>query len=154
MSTDVWLSVAGLLVALFGGHLAVWWTLKTLRDDYNTKLIRWDDTVFLGSIERLFFSVATAFNLSGIAIGMVAWIAAKMAANWSSVESTERYKKVVHREATMSDASPDEEEAILDSLFTNLVRLRFSALIAGLVSMLFALVGALIATRGQLGSAF
>lgn len=36
-----------------------------------------------GLIERLFFTLAVAFDVSGSATAMMAWIAIKMAAHWN-----------------------------------------------------------------------
>src|SRR3989442_1456443 len=36
-----------------------------------------------GIIERLFFTVAVAFDLSGVATAMMAWMAIKLATNWN-----------------------------------------------------------------------
>lgn len=67
-----------------------------------------------GLTERLFFTVAVAVDLSGTAIAMITWLFAKMGANWG-------------REA----GSPTAPFAL-------------SALLGGLVSMFFALVGGLL----------
>lgn len=37
----------------------------------------------IGTIEQLFFSVAIAFDISGIVIGMIGWITIKMASHWN-----------------------------------------------------------------------
>ncbi len=68
----------------------------------------------VGLIERLFFTLLVAFGVSGTAVAMMVWITLKMATNWNR---------------------PGEE---------NPVPLAFSALLADLVSMLFALIGGLI----------
>jgi len=36
-----------------------------------------------GIIERIFFTIIVAFNVSGGAVAMIAWIGAKMAINWN-----------------------------------------------------------------------
>lgn len=76
-----------------------------------------------GLIERLFFTVAVAFNLTGTAPAMIGWIAVKMASHWTR-------QHVEH--------GPDSRFLV------------FSALLAGLVSMFFALLSGLIAC-GQTG---
>lgn len=73
-----------------------------------------------GMTERLFFTVLVAFGTSDVATTMVAWLALKLATNWH------RYK--------------DDSTARYFG---------FSALLAGLVSMLFAFLGGLI-IRGDL----
>ena len=73
-----------------------------------------------GLVERLFFSVVVAFNISGTAVAMIAWVAAKMAASWN-------------RQGTTPDFASGA----------------FSALLGAMVSMLFALLGGLICS-GQI----
>ncbi|WP_157719519.1 hypothetical protein [Pseudomonas oryzae] len=75
-----------------------------------------------GMTERLFFTVLVAFAVSDVATTMVAWLALKLATNW-------------HRFQDDSTAR----------------YFGFSALLAGLVSMLFAFLGGLI-VRGDLWS--
>lgn len=72
-----------------------------------------------GLIERLFFTMMVATDISGTAVAMITWIFAKMVTNWNRLG----------REVPVSRA--------------------FSALLAGLVSMLFALIGGMIC-RGTL----
>ena len=38
----------------------------------------------LGVVENLFFTIGVAFDLSGVMVGMVAWMGAKMAAHWGN----------------------------------------------------------------------
>jgi hypothetical protein len=77
-----------------------------------------------GIIERLFFTVLVAFDVAGVPAAMIAWIALKLATNWN-----QDYWKG-----------------------TSSARLYgFSALIAGLVSMLFAFLGGLV-VKGELWS--
>lgn len=75
-----------------------------------------------GAVERFVFSVLVALNVSGVAPAMVGWLALKMAANWNRKDL---------------DDNPKARGFAL------------SALLAGLVSMLFATVGGLIC-RGEL----
>ena len=65
-----------------------------------------------GLIERLFFTVIVAFDISGTATAMMGWLGVKMASNWNRT------------------ALPDPGA--------------FSALLGGLVSLFFALVGGLV----------
>ena len=71
-----------------------------------------------GIIERLFFTVAIAFNLSGATVAMIAWIGAKMATDWNR---------------------PEE-----DRIGPNARAGAVTGLLGGLISMLFALIGGLI----------
>lgn len=40
--------------------------------------------LFMGLLERFFFTLAIAFNIPGVGVAMLAWITAKMAANWNN----------------------------------------------------------------------
>jgi len=40
---------------------------------------------FTGLVERTFFTIVIAFDISGAATGMMAWLAVKMASNWNRV---------------------------------------------------------------------
>lgn len=73
-----------------------------------------------GLIERLFFTVFVAFNVVGVVPAMVGWMALKLATNWN---------------LKLWEATPSAR------LFG------FSALLAGLLSMLFAFLGGLIVKR-------
>jgi hypothetical protein len=75
--------------------------------------------VLTGFVERLFFVLLVAEKISGAPTGMIAWISAKMAANWLSPEA-QRLRSLTPRE-------------VLNS--------RFSALLTGLVAMTFAMIG-------------
>ena len=67
-----------------------------------------------GVIERLFFTVVVAFNVPGAVVAMIAWLAVKMATDWN-------------RPGIPTTAAG-----------------AMSALLGGLVSMLFAVAGGLI----------
>lgn len=69
-----------------------------------------------GVIERTFFTFIVAFDVSGGAIAMMAWLAAKMAVNWNRV--------------SVSDSATRG--------------FSMTALQAGMVSLFFALIGGLI----------
>lgn len=70
-----------------------------------------------GGIERLFFTVLVGLNVSGFPTAMVGWLALKLATDWNHPDWK---KKSAAREFAVS------------------------ALLGGLVSMLFALIGGLI----------
>lgn len=74
--------------------------------------------IALGAAENLFFTLAVAFNLSGLVIGMVAWMAAKMAAHWGKAIQEHRIKKI---------------ETV-----------RFMVLMGTMLSLLFSMIGGLI----------
>ncbi len=77
----------------------------------------------IGLIERTFFTILVAFNVSATAVAMIAWVAVKMVYNWD----------IVWR---------GRENITVRSL-------AFSALLGNLSSMLFALIGGLIC-RGSI----
>jgi len=70
-----------------------------------------------GVVERLVFALFVAFDLSGAVPAMMGWLAIKLASNWNR---------------------KDIESHANTRAFT------FSALLAGLISMLFAALGGLI----------
>ena len=72
----------------------------------------------LGVLENLFFTIGVAFDLSGVMVGMVAWMGAKMAAHWGR-ESKEHQVK-------------------------NIETVRFLVLGGTMISLLFAMLGGLI----------
>jgi hypothetical protein len=72
-----------------------------------------------GVTERLFFTIIVAFDISGAATAMIGWITLKLVSNWNRT----------------SPQSPEHEQWSAWA---------FSALIGGLVSMLFALLGGLV----------
>ena len=119
--------VFGLLVALGVGHIGLEWVLPWLRGkmglsaaDLQKVRPRYRVEPWLtGLVERLFFAGLVAWEAGGAGLTMIAWLAAKMAANWER---------------------PNPEVEDRDAQ----IGLAFSALIAGLLSMFFALVGGLI----------
>lgn len=70
-----------------------------------------------GVVERTFFTVIVALEFPGTAVAMVAWLTLKMVTNWNRAGGSQDIKQV---------------------------RLSFSALLGGLISMLFAVVGGVI----------
>ena len=118
--------ILGLAVSLGMGWYATEKFLSWLRAMYDVTKPEGEKTVppwLTGLIERLSFTVAVAFNLAGTAPAMIGWIAVKMASHWTR-------RHIEH--------GPGSRFLV------------FSALLAGLVSMFFALLGGLIA-RGQTG---
>lgn len=129
MDAKLWL--IGLTFSVIGGGLVVWALLNILRKWMRLRpnsrkegknAPRGVPPFITGAVERLFFSVLVAFSVEGFAAAMVAWLALKLATNWNR----DFWKK------------------------TSSARLYgFSALLAGLISMLFAFAGGLIA-KGNL----
>lgn len=120
--------LVGLIFALGVGQVTTWYFLRWLRGRLKLNVLHSDTDELpvpgwlVGVVERLFFVVAVAFNVSGAAIAMIAWIAVKMVTNWNRV----------------GQIPPESPRAAL------------TGLIGGLVSMLFALIGGLICS-GQIG---
>ncbi len=87
---------AGLMFSLLIGHFVVGALLNFLRKDIKKEEREKDSIIpilVLGPVERLFFSVAVAFNISGIATAMIAWIAAKMVAYWNTRDGDNTHVK-------------------------------------------------------------
>jgi len=76
-----------------------------------------------GTIERLFFTILVAFNVSGTATAMMVWISVKMATNWLIVikDEKEQWKR----------------------------QMAFSALLGTMISLFFALIGGLMFHEGN-----
>lgn len=72
-----------------------------------------------GLLERIFFTLAVATNATGVLPAMIAWLAVKLAANWNRRPITNGEEVTIKNYA-------------------------FSALVTGLLSMLFAYVGGLL----------
>lgn len=73
---------------------------------------------FIEFLERIFFLVAVAFNISGTLVAMIGWVTVKMVYNWGLLTK--------------------------DSPSTTKRSLAFSALFGNLLSMFFALLGGLV----------
>ena len=76
-----------------------------------------------GSIERLFFTILVAFDVSGTATAMMVWVSVKMAANWLIVikDEKEQWKR----------------------------QMAFSGLLGTMISLFIALIGGLIFHEGN-----
>lgn len=110
----------GLFVSLAIGAIVTQFYARRVR-----KLIGEEDPDYrlyipltIGVVENLFFTIGVAFNLSGVVIGMVAWMGAKMAAHWG--------------------------KETLEQQVTNIVAVRYLVLVGTMVSLLFAMIGGLI----------
>ena len=124
--------IAGLLVAIVVGHIVTGIFLYTVRGvlgfgskpkDKTTKRV---PPWLTGCVERLVFAVFVGLDISGTAPAMIGWLAIKMATNWNR---------------------KDMETVTASRPFS------FSALLAGLISMLFAVLGGMICS-GKLWSAY
>ena len=110
----------GLFVSLvFGGIVTLYYARRVMKligdEDPNYRILI---PLSIGVVESLFFTIGVAFNLSGVMIGMVAWMGAKMAAHWGK-ESQEHQ-------------------------VSNIVTVRFLVLVGTMLSLLFAMIGGLI----------
>ena len=118
-ATNQWLW--GLFVSMLVGGFVTEFTLKGLRKmrdvEKGEESNVWSPWI-TGFIERGFFTVAVALQFPGFVAAMVGWIALKMVTHWQR----------------MVDKSDDRTQ----------IDLAFTALLAGLVSMFFAILGGLI----------
>jgi len=76
----------------------------------------------VGTVERLFFTILVAFDISGTATAMIGWVTIKMLTDWHRI------------------LKPDAG--------VGLRSLAFSALLGNMISLFFALIGGLICRLG------
>ena len=111
----------GLVISLFVGGVVVWLFLFVLRRSLGlpAKPPRGDAKVagvpgwLTGFVERLFFTILVGVDVAGVSTAMLGWIGLKLASNWNRSEQTDPPTRVY----------------------------AFSALLAGLLSMLFSFFG-------------
>lgn len=116
--------VVGIGISLVVGHLVTWTFLLVLRRSIGLgakpSLSQDGKRVpgwVLGLVERLFFTVLVGLKIPGAPAAMMGWLALKLATNWNHPDWKDK---------------PDIRAFAL------------SALLAGLVSMLFALLGGIV----------
>lgn len=122
----------GLMISVILGGILTWIFLTLLRVHTNLGKDPQDiaDTSrpvppwLTGVVERAFFTTILGLNVSGVPTAMIAWIGLKMVTNWN-------------REG----AHPAPSDFVKQ---TRWIRGAFTALLAGLVSMLFAALGGVI----------
>jgi hypothetical protein len=127
--------ILGYAFSLGFGHLAVGPIVDWLRKCAFSKVREEDEPPtpivleklyvspkIIGLIERLFFTLLVAFDVSGTAIAMMGWITLKMGADWHII---------LKENASKADRS-----------------LAVVSILGGIVSMLFAAVGGLICKLG------
>ncbi len=90
--------------------------------------------VEIGYIERLFFTICVAFNLSGVVIAIIAWVTLKMFYIWYPAFETLKKLKVSEREK--------KEEIRLFSEFA------MSSVLGCMVSIIFAIIAGLFCRYG------
>jgi hypothetical protein len=114
--------VYGLLLSVVVGAIATWLFLDLLRHWLRIKRKKPPGSIppwLTGAVERLFFTVLIGIVglQPGFPAAMVGWLALKLATNWNY---------------------PDKQPRLQRRAYA------FSALLAGLISMLFAALGGLI----------
>lgn len=123
-TTLQWL--VGLLISLGLGHIIVRPFLEWLRERLGLPTREWPSyrvyPELTGFLERLFFTLFVGLDAGGPGTTMMAWLALKMAATWNKGSA---------------DNVGEQRDVEITYAFT--------ALLAGLVSMGFALVGGLVA---------
>ena len=91
-----WRWFAGLAFSIVIGHFAVDYGLRLLRlyltghetlAEQLTPQERGVPAPLIGVIERLFFTIAVAYDVSGTVTAMIGWCAAKMVTNWSTEDA-------------------------------------------------------------------
>jgi len=85
--------------------------------------------VEIGYIERLFFTICVAFNLSGVVIGIIGWVTLKMFYIW--YPAFETLNKLNDSEQVRKDKIRLYSEFAMSSVLGSIVSIIF-ALIAGL----------------------
>ena len=127
MDWELW--AAGLAVAVIGGAIACPLFLYLVRRLIKLESARVPGSVpgwITGAIERFVFCILVGLDVSGVSVAMMLWLALKLAANWM-------YEG--------KDPNPNARACA------------FTALLAGLISMLFATLGGYVAS-GDLWSDF
>jgi hypothetical protein len=119
----------GLSFSIGVGYIVIPYILDYLRNaifnEYHEVAIPYYPFLnpLMGVVERLFFTIIVACEISGTAVAMVSWILVKMVTNWHKI-TDESDNKVIKR------------------------GLSLVSLIGGMISMLFALLGGLIIRGG------
>lgn len=130
METKQW--VVGLIFAIIIGGIGTGLFLYVLRGALGLgpkpkeKTIKRVPPWLTGIVERLVFVVLVGLDIAGTAPAMMGWLAIKLATNWNRKDME-----------TVTSARP----------------FSFTALLAGLISMLFATLGGMIC-RGKLWASY
>ena len=123
-SEFLWIAVAVLVALPVGGLVTSLFFRRLVRRLHLASSLPSGEAVpgwLIGTVERTFFTLAVAYDLSGAAVGMIAWITVKMVSNWNR---------------------PDRKAPSDDPEIT--VQLSMAALLASLVSLTFATIGGLL----------
>jgi len=90
-----------------------------------------------GTLERVFFTILIAFDVSGVSTGMMTWLLIKVVSNWNLIYPQNR--------GSIKGHDSDEDQSDKDQRYkAQLRRFAYSGLLGTLMSMLFALIGGLI----------
>ena len=106
----------------------------SVQKDFESFFVKPGLEVEIGYIERLFFTICVAFNLSGVVIAIIAWVTLKMFYIWYPAFETLKELKVSEREK--------KEEIRLFSEFA------MSSVLGGMVSIIFAIIAGLFCRYG------
>lgn len=131
-----WLWIPGFIVALVLGHLWTVTVLWPIRNYIHRQVVKRNEQIagiyidqlavppwLTGYIERSFFCTLVAFDISATAAGMLTWILIKMATDWHRLLG----QGVESKFCMYGPRS-----------------LAFASLLAGMISLFFALIGGLI----------
>ncbi len=138
--------IVGLSFSLFLGCFAAAKTVDLVRKKYIEKAsvddsdLEYFGTFFgkpgleekIGYVERFFFTICVAFNLSGLVIGIIMWVALKMLYIWApGFNALEKFK--------------DSEREKKTRLFSEFA---MSSVLGSMVSIIFALIAGLFCRYG------
>lgn len=139
----------GLVVSLLIGHFVTGEFVDLVRSHYRIDE-KWIDENFdyglpnlprwvIGPLERLFFTLLVAFNVSGVATGMMIWLLVKMVSNWNLL-----IPPLVGENRNLKTDEEKKREKEQDMHRAMLRRYTWSGFLGTLMSLLFALLGGLI----------
>lgn len=131
MGANEWwrLVVAFVVLPLLGGvATALWNSIARRSARESSSPSDFKNGFLIGILERVFFVGLVGFGITGAGVAMIGWISAKMAAGWNP-----------YRESDDPDAAAGNDQS-----FERVKNERMTGLVAGLISMLFALLGGLI----------
>jgi hypothetical protein len=143
----------GFLVSLVIAHFATKNFLGALNSHlgYNEQWVRSNidfnqpriPAWLMGTLERLFFTILVAFDVSAVSAGIMGWLAIKMGTNWNRINP--RRQKDSWIPSAGSTTTPEEHQQQQTAQQEAMLRMyALASLLGSLVSMLFALIGGLI----------
>jgi len=123
--------ICGLIVYLIIAGIVTGAFLDAIRRECEEKEDLLVKAWILGGIERVFFMLCTAFDLSGLVIGMMAWITIKSVVSQQVLLKQHNYLSIMRGDKKNNSSFQRRKLAL-------------SSIVGSLISMLFALVGGLI----------